>query len=238
MRSRSVRDGVIPDIVIRRLPIYVRTLRRLYASGIESVSSEELAAELGVTAAQIRRDLSFFGRFGKQGKGYDVQHLIQEITRILHLDRQWDVALVGFGRLGQAIAHYRGFEQEGFRITAIFDRNPERIGQVINGVVVLPDYQIEPVVRELAIKIGVIAVPAEAAQEVADRLVAGGVRAILNYAPVILRLPPGIWIREIDPTAALQSLTYYLEPAPASGMVLAPRSGNGPWQGSGGPGMP
>ena len=207
-----VKNGAIPDIVIRRLPVYVRTLRRLAASGIASVSSDELAAHLGVTAAQIRRDLSFFGRFGKQGKGYDVAHLIDEITRILHLDRTWSVALVGFGRLGQAIAHYRGFEEDGFHIVAIFDHNPERIGQVINGAVVLPDHQIEPVVRELGVKIGIIAVPAEAAQQVADRLISGGVRAILNYAPVVLRLPPGIWMREIDPTAALQSLTYYLDP--------------------------
>jgi redox-sensing transcriptional repressor len=233
-----VRNGAIPDIVIRRLPIYVRTLRRLAAAGVDNVSSEELATHLGVTAAQIRRDLSFFGRFGKQGKGYDVRHLIEEITRILHLDRTWDVALVGFGRLGQAIAHYRGFEEDGFRIAAIFDHNPDHIGQVVNGIVVLPDYQIESVVRESGIKIGIIAVPADAAQQVADQLIAGGVRAILNYAPVILRLPPGIWMREIDPTSALQSLTYYLEPAPVPDSVLSPGPFTTSWPGSNGGGTP
>ncbi len=233
-----MRNGAIPDIVIRRLPIYVRTLRRLAASGIESVSSDELAAHLGVTAAQIRRDLSFFGRFGKQGKGYNVSHLIGEITRILHLDRTWDVALVGFGRLGQAIAHYRGFEEDGFRIVAIFDHNPDHIGQVINGVVVLPDHQIEAIVREMGIKIGIIAVPVDAAQRVADQLVAGGVRAILNYAPVILRLPPGIWMREIDPTSALQSLTYYLEPEPVPDTVLSSSPFSAAWPGGNGDGTP
>jgi redox-sensing transcriptional repressor len=226
-----VKNGAIPDIVIRRLPVYVRTLRRLATSGVESVSSDVLAAHLGVTAAQIRRDLSFFGRFGKQGKGYDVGHLIEEITRILHLDRTWDVALVGFGRLGQAIAHYRGFEEDGFHIVAIFDHNPERIGQTINGVVVLPDHQIEPVVRELGVKIGIIAVPADAAQPVADQLIRGGVRAILNYAPVVLRLPPGIWMREIDPTSALQSLTYYLDPEPAPGSLTTTGTLKRSWPG-------
>lgn len=208
-----MKNGAIPDVVIRRLPLYLRVLRRLAASGVRTLSSEELAAELGVTAAQIRRDLSFFGRFGKQGKGYPVAALAAEIARILHLDRTWDVALVGFGHLGQAIAHYRGFAENGFRIAAIFAKNPEHIGQVVDGIVVLPPDHITPVVRELGIRIGIIAVPADAAQEVADQLVAGGVRAILNYAPAVLRLPAGIWVREIDPTSALQSLTYYLDPA-------------------------
>ncbi len=206
-----MRSEAIPDIVVRRLPIYVRTLRRMQAEGIASVSSEELGERIGVTAAQIRRDLSYFGKFGKQGKGYDVARLADEICHILHLDHQWDVALVGFGHLGQAIAHYRGFEPNGFRIAAIFARNPDHIGREVNGLVVLHEREITRVVREMGIKVGIVAVPAEAAQEVTDRLIAGGVRAILNYAPVILRVPEGVWIREIDPTSALQSLTFYLD---------------------------
>lgn len=205
-----MKHDAIPDVVIRRLPVYVRTLRSMVSEGVRSASSEGLGERIGVSAAQIRRDLSYFGRFGKQGKGYDVQRLEQEITRILHLDRQWDAALVGFGHLGQAIARYHGFEMNSFRISAIFARNPEHIGQQVNGAVVLDQSEIASVVREMGIGIGIIAVPASAAQEVADQLTQAGVRAILNYAPVVLHLPENVWTREIDPTSALQSLTYYL----------------------------
>lgn len=201
----------IPDIVIRRLPIYLRTLRRMQDLGIESISSEDLGAHIGVTAAQIRRDFSYFGRFGKQGKGYDVPTLAAGIQRVLKLDRCWDVALVGFGQLGRAIAHYRGFEQASFRISAIFARNPEHIGQQVNGVVVMDEAIMHEVIPELGIRIGVVAVPADDSQEVADRLVDSGVRALLNYAPVILRVPDNVRVREIDPTSALQSLTFYLD---------------------------
>ena len=205
-----MKHDVIPDVVIRRLPVYVRTLRQMLTENITTVSSDELGMRVGVSAAQIRRDLSYFGRFGKQGKGYDVGRLEAAVTRILHLDRQWDAALVGFGHLGQAIAQYHGFEQNSFRISTIFARNPDHVGQQVNGVVVLDQRSITRVVREMGVLIGVIAVPAAAAQTVADQLIEGGVRAILNYAPVILRVPDDVWIREIDPTSALQSLTYYL----------------------------
>lgn len=205
-----MRNGAVPDIVIRRLPLYLRTLRQLHREGWRTISSEELAQQLGSTAAQIRRDLSYFGRFGKQGYGYSVEALIRELEGVLQLDRLWDVALVGYGNLGQAIAHYRGFEPNGFRIAAIFAKNPEHVGQVVNGIVVLPETEIERVIRELGIRIGIIAVPAEAAQEVANRLVAGGVRAILNYAPVVLHVPPDVTVREIDPISMLQSMTYYV----------------------------
>ncbi len=200
----------IPDIVIRRLPIYVRTLGDLHARGIRSVSSDELAEHIGVTAAQIRRDLSFFGKFGKQGKGYDTEFLAQEIGKILRLDRPWDVALAGFGNLGRAIVHYRGFVPSSFHITAIFDRHPERAGRRVNGVPILGDDQIAAVIARDRIRIGIIAVPAAAAQEVADQMVAGGVAAILNYAPIVLKVPPHVVVREIDPISAMQSMTYYL----------------------------
>jgi redox-sensing transcriptional repressor len=201
----------IPDIVIRRLPIYVRTLKAIEATGIATVSSDDLADQIGVTAAQIRRDLSYFGKFGKQGKGYDVATLVAEIERILNLDRQWDVALIGYGHLGQAIAAYKGFDKSSFRISAIFDRNPKHIGSISEeGACVLSDTEISRVVREQRIRLGIVAVPASAAQHVTDALVAGGVTAILNYAPVILRVPEGVWVREVDPTSAMQSMTYYL----------------------------
>jgi redox-sensing transcriptional repressor len=201
----------IPDIVIRRLPIYVRTLKAIEASGILTVSSDDLAEQIGVTAAQIRRDLSYFGKFGKQGKGYDVETLVAEIEHILNLDRQWEVALIGYGHLGQAIAAYKGFDKSSFRISAIFDRNPKHIGEVSeDGACVLADTEISRVVREHNIRLGIVAVPASAAQQVTDALVAGGVTAILNYAPVILRVPDGVWVREVDPTSAMQSMTYYI----------------------------
>jgi len=209
-----VRNGAVPDVVIRRLPLYLRTLRHLYRDGWQTVSSEELARALGVTAAQIRRDLSYFGRFGKQGYGYDIAALIRELEAVLQLDRTWDVALVGYGNLGQAIAQYRGFAPNGFRIAAIFAKSPEHIGLVVDGIVVLPETEIENVVRELGIRIGILAVPAEAAQEVADKLIAAGVRALLNYAPATLRVPPDVVVRDIDPISALQSMTYFLRPEP------------------------
>ena len=201
----------IPDIVIRRLPVYVRTLRALQEQGVGSVSSEELAGQIGVTAAQIRRDLSYFGKFGKQGKGYDVGFLAGAIGRILKLDREWDVALAGFGNLGRAIAHYRGFVPSSFRIAAIFDRNPEHIGREIDGLIIQSDERIEVEIARLGIRIGIVAVPASAAQEVAERMIAGGVRALLNYAPIVLKVPAGVIVREIDPISALQSMTYYLD---------------------------
>jgi redox-sensing transcriptional repressor len=205
-------DTIIPDIVIRRLPIYVRTLRQIQSAGTQTVSSDELAERIGVTAAQIRRDLSYFGRFGKQGKGYDVGSLLQQIQQILNLDTHWDVALVGYGHLGRAIASYRGFEPSSFRISAIFDRTSERNGQMTSsGIEVRHSSMIPDVVRRQGIQIGIVAVPATDAQDVADLLVKGGVRAILNYAPVTLKVPEGVWVREIDPISAMQSMTYYLE---------------------------
>jgi redox-sensing transcriptional repressor len=202
--------GEIPDIVVRRLPLYVRALKDLSARGIPSASSESLAEAIGVTAAQIRRDLSYFGRFGKQGKGYDTQFLGEAIAGFLKIDRQWDVALVGFGNLGRAIVHYRGMIPSAFSIAAIFDRKAADLQNQSTGIAVLGDDCIRSEVARLGIKIGIVAVPASAAQEVADNLVAGGVLAILNYAPVVLRVPDNVTAREIDPISAMQSMTFYL----------------------------
>jgi len=218
-RELVAKEAAIPDIVIRRLPIYARGLRHLLNNGRLTVSSNELADAIGVTAAQIRRDLSYFGRFGKQGKGYDVPTLIEAVQEILNIDRRWDVALAGYGHLGQAIADYGGFEPSSFRIAAIFDRAPHLIGRrSARGVVVQHESAIAETVRRLNIRMGIVAVPADQAQEVTERLLAGGVRAILNYAPVTLRVPEGVWVREIDPISLMQSMTYYLEdePVPAT----------------------
>jgi redox-sensing transcriptional repressor len=221
-RAREIREGQrqiphagyeteIPDVVIRRLPIYVRTLQSLIDQAqSDSVSSDQLADAIGVSGAQIRRDLSYFGRFGKQGKGYDARRLMEEINRILRLDQTWDVALVGFGNLGRAIAQYGGFVPSTFRIAAIFDRNEDRIGQDVDGIVIQSDAQIVESIHQLGVKIGIIAVPQASAQIVADALIAGGIEAILNYAPCHLRTPGTVTVRDVDPVGAMQSMTYYL----------------------------
>ena len=201
----------IPDIVIRRLPIYVRTLKALSDRDVASVSSDELAELIGVTAAQIRRDLSYFGKFGKQGKGYDTAFLGKAIGKILKLDRQWPVALAGMGKLGHAIANYRGFSPSSFSIVALFDRNPENAGVMLNDMPIRPVTELAETMRREEIKIGIIATPKVHAQETAELMVQGGVEAILNYAPVILKVPEHVTVREIDPVSALQSMTYYID---------------------------
>ena len=166
---------------------------------------------IGVTAAQIRRDLSYFGKFGKQGKGYDTNLLVDAISAILKLNRQWPVALAGLGNLGRAIANYRGFTPSSFTIAALFDRNASHIGQSVGGLEILPIEDLATTMRNEGIRIGIIAAPKVHAQETADLMVAGGVQAILNYAPVILKVPESVTVREIDPVSALQSMTYYID---------------------------
>lgn len=199
-----------PDVVIRRLPLYARSLRYLLQDGITSVSSQELGDRINVTAAQIRKDLSYFGEFGKQGIGYDVEKLLIHIERILGLSHEWPVALVGIGNLGEAIAGYEGFRSQGIRIVALFDIDSAKIGSKLDGMAIQSINQIEHSVREMGIKLAIIAVPAENAQEVADLLIAAGVRAILSYAPVVLQSPEDVWVRYIDPVSVLHSMTYYL----------------------------
>jgi redox-sensing transcriptional repressor len=208
--ARVDRIETPPDVVIRRLPLYARSLRYLLQEGIASVSSQELGDRINVTAAQIRKDLSYFGEFGKQGIGYDVEKLLNQIERILGLTQEWPVALVGIGHLGEAIARYEGFRSQGIRIAALFDSDTTKINTVIGGMAIMGDDQISAVIREQGIKLAIVAVPAARAQEVADRLVAAGVRALLNYAPVVIQVPDGVWVRHIDPVAVLHSMTYYL----------------------------
>lgn len=209
----------IPDVVIRRLPIYARSLRYLLNEQITSVSSQELGERINVTAAQIRKDLSYFGEFGKQGIGYDVEKLLGHIEHILGLDQAWQVTLVGVGHLGQAIARYEGFRSQGIDIVALFDNDPEKIGQEIGGLTIQDDARIAEVVREQEIKMAIVAVPAGRAQEVVDILVEAGVRAILNYAPITVQVPKGVWVRHIDPVAVLHSMTYYLAREETNGHV-------------------
>ena len=200
----------IPDVVVLRLPIYIRALAHLEEKGIETISSQELGEHLRVTPAQIRKDLSYFGKFGKQGRGYNIKHLLTQLRRILGLDREWKMILVGVGRLGHAIAGYEGFAAHGFHIAAAFDTDPEIVGTRVGELEVKNVSELINTAREEKEQIAILAVPASKAQEVTDVLVQAGTRAILNYVPIALRVPRGVWVREIDPVAALQSMTYYL----------------------------
>ncbi len=200
----------IPEVVIDRLPMYYRLLTSLSDAGVATVSSQELGEALGVTPAQIRKDLSYFGRFGKQGRGYSVRRLADELRLILGLDRRWRMVLVGVGHLGRAIASYRGFEPEGFDFVAAYDVSADALGQSLDGVPVRDVAQLEADLAAAPVEVGIVAVPASQAQAVIDRLVRAGVGAILNYAPIAVQVPPHVEVRQIDPVLALQGMTYHL----------------------------
>jgi len=201
----------IPDIVIGRLPIYLRALTQMLQQGHSITSSHELGQRLGISSAQIRKDLSHFGEFGKQGTGYQVDHLLNQLKNILQVDREWPVVVVGAGDLGRALAHYRGFVARGFRVVGVFDTDPKKVGTGEDENRVRNMDNLEDFIRKNSVRIAMLAVPAEAAQAVSDRLVAAGVRAILNYAPITLAAPPDVHVQYIDPVMHLQRMTYYLE---------------------------
>lgn len=199
-----------PDVVVRRLPLYARTLAYLQAEGTTEVSSQELGARINVTAAQIRKDLSYFGQLGKQGIGYNVDTLLQHINNVLGLNQDWNVVLVGVGQLGQAIARYTGFSERGIHIVGLFDADQGKVGTELAGLTIRHVREIRSVVRDEHVRMAIVAVSADQAQAVVDKLVEAGVEAILNYAPVIVRVPDGVWVRHIDPVSLLHSMTYYL----------------------------
>ncbi len=203
---------IIPDIVIGRLPVYLRALGFLIAEGRQITSSQELGDRLGISSAQIRKDLSHFGEFGKQGTGYDITFLYDQLRQILKVDRMWEVALVGAGNLGKAIADYNGFAGKGFAIKAIFDNDPTKIGQPMgfHNTPVRPITDLAGVIREKEILVGIIATPAEEAQAIARVMVDAGIKAILNYAPITLTVPNHVRVQYIDPVVGLQRMTYYL----------------------------
>ena len=200
----------VPEVVVSRLPQYLRVVNRLMEDGILVVSSQQLGDQLQVTPAQIRKDLSYFGRFGKQGRGYSVHDLVERLRQILGVNSYWNVAVVGVGRLGRAILNYPGFNPDGFHLVAAFDLSPEVVGEEVGGLVVRPLEELEQVAVEKDVSIAIVAVPVSETQEVVDRLVAYGVRAILNYAPIVPHVREGIRIRNIDPVLSLQSMTYYI----------------------------
>jgi redox-sensing transcriptional repressor len=202
----------IPDIVIGRLPIYLRALTHLAEEGREVTSSHELGQLLGISSAQIRKDLSHFGGFGKQGTGYQIDYLVEQLRQVLKVNREWEVALVGAGDLGSAVAHYKGFKDRGFHIACIFDSSPEKVGRRLGEFTIQSIEDAPRIIAERGIKIAMIAVPAHHAQEVADMLIAAGVRAILNYAPISLNVPENVRVQYIDPVVHMQRMTYYLNP--------------------------
>ena len=204
----ATRRGV-PDATVARLPEYLRALTDLAERGTASVSSQELAAASGVRSAKLRKDLSYLGSYGVRGVGYDVQLLAFEISRELGLTHDWPVAIVGLGNLGQALAAYSGFGERGFRIVALLDNDPRVVGRRVSGLVVRPVGELARVARDHGLAIGVIATPAGAAQEVCDRLVEAGVRSILNFAPVMLAVPPAVDVRKVDLATELQILAFH-----------------------------
>ena len=204
-------DKIIPDIVVGRLPLYLRTLQHMHQDGPPVTSSQDLADRLGISAAQIRKDLSQFGEFGKQGTGYNVEYLVEQLSSILKVDRVWDVAVIGAGDIGSALARYAGFMSRGFQVSMIFDNDPQKIGSKVGPFVVQDTANMVVVLKKAKIKVAMIAIPAAFAQEVVDELVKAGVKAILNYAPINITVPPEIHVQHTDPVTHLQRMTYYLD---------------------------
>ena len=200
----------VPDVIISRLPVYLRALQRLSDAGVTTTSSQELGEKVGISAAQIRKDLSQFGEFGKQGTGYYIPFLIERLSQILNVDRIWDVAVVGMGDIGHAVTRYNGFANRGFRIAMCFDADPAKIGKKVGDFEIRDAKKLTDDIKEAAIKIAMVCVPASVAQEVTDKLVEAGVRGILNYAPLKLIVPSNVRVQHIDPAIGLQRMTYYI----------------------------
>lgn len=201
----------VPEVVVLRLPLYIRELTDMMKSDKKVVSSQQLGERLQMTPAQIRKDLSYFGKFGKQGRGYPISYLVNQLRTVLGLEKEWNCCIIGVGRLGRAVISYPGFTPEGFNIRAAFDDDINLVGQTVGGLSVQPINELEKTIRDKNISIGILTVPAKNAQIVIDRMVDSGLKSILNYAPVGLHIPPGVHIRHVDPLLSLQSMTYYLK---------------------------
>jgi redox-sensing transcriptional repressor len=199
----------IPEATVARLPVYLRALITLSERGIATCSSEELATAAGVNSAKLRKDLSYLGSYGTRGVGYDVEYLRYQIAREIGVTQDWPVVIVGIGNLGHALANYSGFSSRGFRIVALLDSDPDRLGEEVGDRNIRGFDDLEQIVAENNVAIGVIATPAHAAQDVADRLVAAGVTSILNFAPAVLTVPDGVDVRKVDLSIELQILAYH-----------------------------
>lgn len=204
-----VRERSIPEATVGRLPVYLRVLVDLAEVGAGTVSSDQLADGAGVNSAKVRKDLSHLGTYGTRGVGYDVAYLIHQIRRELGLTQHWPIVIVGIGNLGHALANYAGFAERGFRIAALIDSDTARVGETVGALEIRHDDDLPELVAEHDIAIGVIATPASAAQEVADRLVDAGVRSVLNFASAVITVPPGVSVRKVDLAVELQILAFY-----------------------------
>lgn len=200
----------IPEMTIRRLSVYARCLIQLEEDGVRTISSQDLAERFNLNSAQVRKDLAHFGEFGVRGIGYYVSGLKAELQKILGLDREWQVALVGFGNLGSALFNYKGFAKAGFKISAIFDDDPKKIGQTIDGTPILSLSDLSREAKARNLQIGIIAVPAEFAQTVMETLVASGIKAILNFAPSRLKVSKDVRLKNVDLSIELETLSFYL----------------------------
>ena len=200
----------IPDIIIGRLPIYLRALQRLSDQGIQTTSSQDLGEVVGISAAQIRKDISQFGEFGKQGTGYSSAYLIEKVKDNLKMERVWEVIIVGMGDIGHALAHYNGFANRGFHVSMVFDNDPKKVGKTVGDFRVLDTASMIEKIKQHKIKVAVLTVPATSAQEAADLLVKAGIKAILNYAPISINVPEDVKVQYVDPVTHLQRMTYYL----------------------------
>jgi len=204
-----VRERSIPEATVGRLPVYLRALVDLAEQGATTVSSEELAEAAGVNSAKVRKDLSHLGSYGTRGVGYDVAYLIHQIRRELGLTQHWPIVIAGIGNLGQALANYKGFGERGFRVSAMVDVDASKVGERVGDLLIHHVDDLPDLVREHDIAIGVIATPAAAVQDVADRFVEAGIRSILNFAPAMISVPPGVSVRKVDLAVELQILAFY-----------------------------
>jgi redox-sensing transcriptional repressor len=200
----------IPDIIVSRLPVYLRALQHMQGQGKQTTSSQELGERLGISAAQIRKDLSQFGEFGKQGTGYNIAFLLDKLREILKVHSVWDLVIVGMGDMGHALARYPGFKDRGFRVAMVFDSDPEKIGSQAGAFTIQSEAEMIEAIRNAGIKIAMLCVPAAEAQNAANKLVEAGVKAILNYAPISINVPKGVRVQYLDPSIGLQRMTYYL----------------------------
>jgi redox-sensing transcriptional repressor len=210
MARSNYRLPKIPEMTIRRLSVYTRCLLQLEEDGVKTVSSTELAERFSLNSAQVRKDLAYFGEFGVRGIGYYVSGLKAELQRILGLDREWAVALVGFGNLGSALFHYKGFGRQGFRIALVIDDDPAKVGREIDSVPIVSSRDIAREIKARGIQIAIVAVPSEAAQTVTEQLVAAGIKAVLNFAPTRLRVTRDVRLKNVDLSIELEALSFYL----------------------------
>ena len=221
--EESPRSGRrIPEATVARLPVYLRSLVEVAEAKTATISSERLAEMAGVNAAKVRKDLSYLGSYGTRGVGYDVEYLLFQINRVLGLTQDWPVVIVGIGNLGHALANYRGFSVRGFRITSLVDADRSKVGEKVSGLPVRSLDDLPDIALAEHLAIGIIATPASAAQDVADRLVAAGVRSILNFAPAVITVPPGVFLRKVDLSIELQILAFYQQRGVRDGLGEVP----------------